>query len=158
MSTDPSDPPGVSTPGLARRLAAMLYDSFLLFAVGWSVTALAVFVRAVTVGAGTIQASGHAAVSGPLLQVALAAAIVLFFGWFWTRSGQTLGMQAWRLRVQQASGEPVTWRQALLRLGCACVSLLALGAGYWWALIDHERCTWHDRCSGTRVVLLAKRR
>ncbi|HND13462.1 MAG TPA: RDD family protein [Pseudomonadales bacterium] len=158
MSSTPSDPPETSTPGLARRLAAMLYDSFLLFAVTWCATALAVVVRVALVGTDAVQASGKAAASGPLLQLVLTLATVLFFGWCWTRSGQTLGMQTWRLRVQQASGAAITWRQALLRLGCAALSLLAFGAGYWWALVDREGLTWHDRCSGTRVVLLPKRR
>ncbi len=82
---------------------------------------------------------------------------MLFFGWFWTRSGQTLGMQAWRLRVQQPDGSPISWRQALVRMGGAVLSALCLGAGYWWLLFDRERRTWHDRLSGTRVVLLPKR-
>ncbi len=158
MSSISSDPPEASTPGLARRLAAMLYDSFLLFAVTWSVAALAVFVRVAMVGDEAIRASGKAAASGPLLQTMLALATVLFFCWYWTRSGQTLGMQTWRLRVQQPSGATITWRQALLRLACATVSLLLFGAGYWWALVDRGGGTWHDRCSGTHVVLLAKRR
>lgn len=158
MTMTVPDPSGLPRPGLGRRLAAMLYDSFLLFAIGWCVTAVAVFMRATTVGADAIQASGRAAVAGPVLQLALATAFVAFFGWFWTHTGQTLGMQTWRLRVQQPSGAAITWRQALLRLGCATLSLLALGAGYWWALVDREGCTWHDRCSGTRIVLLPKRR
>ena len=94
--------------------------------------------------------------AGPL-QAAITATTVLFFGWFWTRSGQTLGMQAWRLRVQQPDGSAIGWRQALIRMGGAVLSGLCLGAGYWWALFDRDRCTWHDRLSGTRVVLLPKR-
>lgn len=157
MST-PQAETDIASPGLLRRLAAMCYDSLLVFAVGWSVTAVAVFVRIAVQGSDAIQASGKAAVAGPVLQLVLAATIALFFGWFWTRSGQTLGMQAWRLRVQQPSGASISWRQAMLRLGGASVSLLACGAGYWWALFDREGCTWHDRLSGTRVVLLPKRR
>jgi uncharacterized RDD family membrane protein YckC len=144
-------------PGLMRRLAAMFYDSLLVFAVAWTVTAVAVFLRRESVGEAAIRASGHAAASGPLLQAAIAIALVLFFGWFWTRTGQTLGMQAWRLRVQQPDGRPISWRQALLRMCGAVLSALCLGAGYWWVLVDREQCTWHDRLSGTRVVLLPKR-
>lgn len=150
----PDSPP---PPGLLRRLAAMLYDSLLLFAVGWTVTAVAVGLRAASVGEATIRASGKAAASGLPLQAAIAAATALFFGWFWTRSGQTLGMQAWRLRVQQPDGRPISWRQAMIRMGGAVLSALCLGAGYWWALFDREKCAWHDRLSDTRVVLLPKR-
>lgn len=158
MTSSPAGSPGaLPPPGLLRRLAAMLYDSLLVFAVAWTVTAFAVFLRRESVGEAAIRASGHAAASGPLLQAAIAAALVLFFGWFWTRSGQTLGMQAWRLRVQRPDGGAISWRQALVRMAGALLSALCLGAGYWWALLDREKCTWHDRLSGTRVVLLPKR-
>jgi uncharacterized RDD family membrane protein YckC len=105
MTPSPAgSPDALPAPGLLRRFAAMLYDSLLLFAVGWTVTAVAVGLRAASVGEAAIRASGKAAASGLLLQAAIAATTVLFFGWFWTRSGQTLGMQAWRLRVQQPDG------------------------------------------------------
>jgi uncharacterized RDD family membrane protein YckC len=84
--------------------------------------------------------------------------IVLFFCVFWTRSGQTLGMLAWRLRVERSDGATLTWRDALLRLAGACVSLAALGLGYFWIWIDRDRLTWHDRWSGTRVVVVPKRK
>jgi len=147
-----------SPAGLMRRLAAMLYDTLLVFAVAWSVTAAAVLLRVEMVGEAAIRASGKPAVSGPLLQGVIGVALVIFFGWFWTHSGQTLGMQAWRLRVQQPDGTPLTWRQALVRMLGAAVSALAGGAGYWWMLIDREGLSWHDRLSRTRVVLLPKRR
>jgi uncharacterized RDD family membrane protein YckC len=37
------------------------------------------------------------------------------------------------------------------------VSLAALGLGYFWIWIDRERLAWHDRWSGTRVVVVPKR-
>ena len=158
MTSSPAGSPDtLPPPGLLRRLAAMLYDSLLVFAVAWTVTAVAVFLRLERVGESAIRASGKAAASGLLLQLAIAVALVLFFGWFWTRSGQTLGMQAWRLRVQQPDGSPISWRQAVVRMGGAALSALCLGAGYWWLLLDREKRTWHDRLSGTRVVLLPKR-
>jgi hypothetical protein len=30
--------------------------------------------------------------------------------------------------------------------------LLLAGAGFWWAWMDRERLTWHDRVSGTRML------
>lgn len=156
-STPAGSPDSLPPPGLLRRLAAMLYDSLLVFAVAWTVTAVAVFLRRESVGEAAIRASGKAAVSGLPLQIAIVIALALFFGWFWTRTGQTLGMQAWRLRVQQPDGSPISWRQAVIRMGGAVLSTLCLGAGYWWLLFDREKCAWHDRLSGTRVVLLPKR-
>ena len=141
--------------GLCRRLAAMLYDSLLLFAVTWSVTAIEIALRVASVGDAAVRASERSAVAGPLLQIPLACAVVLFFGWFWTRSGQTRGMQAWRLRLETLEGGRIGWWQVLLRIGGATISLACLGLGYWWILFDAEKRAWHDRISRSRVVMLA---
>jgi len=78
----------------------------------------------------------------------------LFFCWFWTHGGQTLGMRAWRVKLICADGAPVSWRKALLRFAGACLSLAVLGIGFAWAAVDRDRLAWHDRLSGTRPVLL----
>jgi len=44
----------------------------------------------------------------------------------------------------------------LRRLAWAVVSWLPLGLGYLWILVDPQRRAWHDRLSGTRVVVLPK--
>ncbi len=70
----------------------------------------------------------------------------------WARGGQTLGMRPWRLRVVRPDGA-LAGRGALwLRYGVGTLSLLAGGLGFWWAWIDRDRLTWHDRLSGTRLV------
>jgi len=38
----------------------------------------------------------------------------------------------------------------------ATLSLLLGGLGFWWAWLDRQRLTWHDRASGTRVVRMPK--
>ena len=82
---------------------------------------------------------------------------IIFFGAFWTRRGQTLGMVAWRLKVERDDGTSLRWSDALLRLAGASVSLLAFGLGYFWIWIDRDRLAWHDRWSHTRVIVLPKR-
>lgn len=75
-----------------------------------------------------------------------------FFGWFWTHGGQTLGMRAWKIRVVTYSGQPLDWQQAFFRYMAAIISWLFLGAGFFAALLDAERLTWHDRFSRTRLI------
>ena len=157
MASQTIDPrPGQQLPpaGLRRRLAAMLYDSLLLFAVTWSVTAIEIALRVASVGDAAVRASEHGAVAGPLLQIPLACAVVLFFGWFWTRSGQTLGMQAWRLRIETLEGDRIGWSQVLLRIGGAAISLACFGLGYLWILFDPAKRAWHVRISRSLVVVL----
>ena len=37
------------------------------------------------------------------------------------------------------------------------LSLLLGGLGFWWAWVDRQRLTWHDRASGTRLLRIPKR-
>ena len=71
----------------------------------------------------------------------------------WRRGGQTIGMRPWRMRVVAMSdGGHVSWRQLWFRYAVGSASLLLAGAGFWWAWIDRDRLTWHDRASGTRIL------
>jgi uncharacterized RDD family membrane protein YckC len=130
--------------GLGRRLMAMLYDSILLAAI--------VFLAAAPVVVATGGRVSAAPGSRFAFQLYLLSVIFVFFGWFWTHGGQTLGMRAWRLRAELADGSPMDWTHALMRFAFAIVSLLAFGIGFLWMLVDRERLTWHDRLSKTRIV------
>ncbi|BBI48379.1 hypothetical protein HORIV_08000 [Vreelandella olivaria] len=68
----------------------------------------------------------------------------------------TLGMQAWRLRVQTAEGRSLNLKQCLIRCAVAWLSLLALGLGYLWVLFDQQRRSWPDIASNTQTVVLPK--
>jgi uncharacterized RDD family membrane protein YckC len=138
--------------GVLRRFGAMLYDTLLVFALLFGVTALFLpFTRGEAITPGESGALEY------VYRVSLLLAVVLFFCVFWTRKGQTLGMLAWRLRVERNDGSTLTWRDALVRLAGACVSLAAFGLGYFWIWIDKDRLAWHDRWSGTRVVVMKKK-
>jgi uncharacterized RDD family membrane protein YckC len=164
---------------LLRRLGAILYDSLLVLAV---LAVLAGLVVPFTGGALLIPAEvGGLAYLFRGLQVLV---VVVFFGYFWTRQGQTIGMLAWRLRITRADGGPLGWRdsaQRLVTIGvlllpfvcgdwlffsrwsqawrwiAICASLAPLVGSYLWVWIDRERRAWHDRWSGTRLWVLPKR-
>jgi uncharacterized RDD family membrane protein YckC len=138
--------------GLLRRFGAMLYDLLLVVALLFIVTALFLPFT----GGEAITPDRSVAVER-IYQAVLLLVVVLFFSLFWTWRGQTVGMLAWRLRVERSDGKLLTWRDALLRLGGACVSIAALGLGYFWIWFDRDRLAWHDRWSGTRVVVVPKR-
>lgn len=131
---------------LLRRLGAVCYDSLLLaavlFAAGLPLPLIPEAIR-----------------SGPWGRYAIFAYMVLvsflFFGWFWTHGGQTLGMRAWRIRVATDAGADLTWRMALRRFAWAAFSWAVAGAGFLWSLVDPQRRTWHDRFSGTRLVRIS---
>jgi uncharacterized RDD family membrane protein YckC len=127
--------------GLLRRLGAILYDSLLVLAVLFLATIPFIAVR------------GGDAVDPETLsyQLTMLAAAYLFFVGFWIRSGSTLGMLAWGLRVEGEDGRPPGIGKASIRFFAAILSWLPLGLGFLWQLWDKDNLTWHDRLSGTRL-------
>lgn len=142
------------TPGLLRRLAAMLYDTLLIF----GLLLLASMMVTLPVGILLGESAAGALPGNPWFRLWLALVAPLFFLLFWHKGGQTLGMRSWRLRVVRNDGQPLTWRDALKRLLACLLSWLPLGLGFLWILVDRDRFAWHDRLSGTRLVLLKKRK
>ncbi|WP_374013104.1 RDD family protein [Pseudoxanthomonas koreensis] len=74
----------------------------------------------------------------------------------WRLGGQTLGMRPWRLRLRTRDGSTPTRNRLWLRYAVGTLSLLAGGLGFWWAWLDRDRLTWHDRASGTQLVRVPK--
>jgi len=135
------------TPGLWRNLMAMVYDTFLVA----PLLMLNGFVLVLVFGP-TADAT-LPTVPAWLIQISSFFVVAGFFSVFWCKSGQTLGMQAWRIKLVAADGGAVTLGRALLRCVAALPSLALLGLGYWWSLVDRDRLRWHDRLSGTRLEL-----
>ena len=79
--------------------------------------------------------------------------VVVYFlalhGW----QGQTLGKMFMGLRVVRVDGGEVTPGLAFLRFIGLCLSILPLGLGLFWSIIDREKCAWHDHLAATRVVM-----
>ncbi len=90
------------------------------------------------------------------LSTILFISVFAFFAKFWTHGGQTLGMQVWGIRVQNADGSAIDIWQALLRFLIALFSWLPAGLGFWWMLFDKQKRTWSDMYSGSDVVQLPK--
>jgi uncharacterized RDD family membrane protein YckC len=145
----------VQRPGLARRLAAMVYDTLLV---------LPMIMLAVAIATGLeIALSGNAGnddytatVPAWLVQIITVLVLIGFYGHFWRSRGQTLGMQAWRIRLRTFSGENITWSHTIVRCLSALLSLAPLGAGYWWCLFDRNGRYWHDYLSKTELQLTVK--
>ncbi len=113
--------------GLLRRLAALLYDLFLVIALAFAVTFAALpFTHGEAILASSQGAIAH------VYHATLLLVVFAYFGRCWTRSGQTLGMKVWRIRLETADGIRLDWAGALVRfsLGVALAWMAALGALY----------------------------
>ena len=149
-------PETLPPPGLLRRLAAMLYDTLLVLPLIMLAVALSLglYVALVKLTGGVADPDS---LSPALRQVIIVVTVIGFFSIFWVKNGQTLGMQAWRLKlVSFDGGKPSLW-QAVRRCVGAAISIACLGMGYWWRLLDRNQRYWHDYLSDTELVLLPKR-
>lgn len=134
---------GDAAPTILRRLASLLYESLLLFAVAFIGTWLFQF------------AAGTAVIAGwrmHLLQLFLLALFAAYFLWCWLRGGQTLAMKTWRIRLVAKNGHgKLSPKAALLRFLCALL-LVPTAIGLLWALVDRDRQFLHDRLAGSLLV------
>ena len=144
--------------GLIRRCAAIFYDFLLSIALLMVVTLLYKMAQMAIVGEQQLrQMSDAGALDGdPLPSTLLVMSLFGFFAKFWTHNGQTLGMQVWGLRIQNRDGSAISLWQALLRFLVAIGSWLLCGLGFFWALWDKEKRSWHDIYSESQVVQLPK--
>lgn len=131
-----------------KRLGAFIYDLMLITALLMVSTGVLMTIN----GGEALDTSPYFAV----YQSTLFIIVYLFLSFFWMRNGQTLGMLAWRLRVQTSEGYRLNFTQCLLRYIVGIVSLGACGVGFLWMFVNKQKMTWHDLVSGTHVVELPK--
>jgi uncharacterized RDD family membrane protein YckC len=154
---------------LRRRLASLVYEALLLFGIAFGVA----MVYGIAIG------QHHALQGRRGLESAQFFVFGLYFVWCWTRSGQTLPMQTWKLKLVAADGGPVSYGRALLRYLLAWLWCLPGLAAAWLLEWQHDKLLsfaavaanvvayaaltallpqrqfLHDVLAGTRLVSLA---
>jgi uncharacterized RDD family membrane protein YckC len=128
-------------PGLLKRLAVMLYDLLLVIAVLFLAT---LFLLPFNQG----EAFQPNSIAYPIYLFFVG---FIFYGWFWTHGGQTLGLMAWKLQLVSNHGQILTWKQSLIRFVVAIFSWGLCGVGILWILFNPQRLTWHDLASKTHL-------
>ena len=138
-----------------KRLGAYIYDLFALGAVLMLATVLALLAVVIANKAGVIDLSVYKDTADYLGQslvflIYLSVVIIGFFTYFWSQAGQTIGMKAWRLRVQNSDGSNISFTQALIRL-----STSAFGLGNVMALLK-DRNAFQDLWGECEVIVMTK--
>jgi len=143
------------SPFILRRLAAMVYDTLLVLPL--IMASVALFLGGRTLLIGSPGEGEVVQLNAYLVRLVALLTVLGFFCWFWIKNGQTLGMQAWRIKlVDFAGNKPGAW-QSLVRCLGALLSAACLGLGYLWCLVDKHGRYWHDYISRTELVLVPKR-
>jgi uncharacterized RDD family membrane protein YckC len=136
---------GGQSAGFGRRFAALLYDGLLIAAL------LLVYTLIVTLahGKALVEADGAR-------WWAYRAGEVLIMGAYcvlnWMRSGQTLGMRAWRLHAVSETGRRLGLARGVWRFLWALAAWTPAALGVLGLYADPERLALQDRLSGTRVI------
>ena len=134
-------PPSSALASLRLRLLSLVYESILLCAVLFVSSYLFL----------SIARDAQSGWLRTMFQLYLLAVCGAYFLFCWTRTGQTLPMKTWRLRLTAESGRALTFGTALRRYLFAIPGMLS-GASLLWALFDKEHQFLHDRLAGTRIV------
>lgn len=137
--------------GFGRRVAALVYDAFLLTALLMIFTAAALFF---THGAAVVPA--NAGNWAYVYRLGLLLVIAGYYAINWRRSGQTLGMRAWRLRAVSDSGHTLSWSAVILRECFGVMAWAPAGLGVLWLYLDPDHLALHDRLSKTQVIQLVR--
>ncbi len=143
-NTSSTKTPTAATPaGLLRRTGALCYDALLLLAL-WMMTLLPFVI------------ANNEATSAWWVPVVFYLEAAGYYTYSWLKSGQTLGMRTWQLKLVNEQGTLIDFKAALLRLLIAPLSLAACGLGYFALYWGTAQQTWHDRASLSYVVRLPK--
>jgi len=131
---------------LRTRLAAMVYELLLVLAVLF--VASFVFIR--------LSGDAQTGLKHIAYQIFLLGVLFAYFSTFWLRSGQTLAMKTWRIKLVDRTGALITLPRAALRFVLALLGLALFGVSIVWALFDADRQFLHDRLAKTRLIYFTR--
>jgi len=114
---------------ILKRLMACVYEFLILIAI-WM---LFTWVYVSLFGDATHGAKRFC------LQLLLWLITGAYFVVCWVRTGQTLAMQAWKMKIVGRDGSLLSWRQAVLRYVLASILMGMFGVSLLYILVNKQR-------------------
>ena len=131
--------------GFFRRILALVYDSLVVAGILLSFTLLLVIFN-----------EGYAEPGSFISIVQLIVCVCVgpfFYSYFWlVNNGQTIGMQAWKIRLVSLNNSKLNAKQTYLRCLVSTLSFVCFGIGYFWILFNKNNLSWSDIVTQTRIV------
>ena len=136
---------------LLRRLGACFYDAFLAFSLLFFMGLIynAIF------GVENIQINNKHLIFYQLYQFIF---LLFYFIFPWFKSGQTLGMKAWHIRLISNDNNKITLLQCFIRFFAGLLSWALFGLGFLYALINQKKLTLHDKLSNSFLLYEPKKK
>jgi uncharacterized RDD family membrane protein YckC len=141
-----SNPDCTQTPSLIKLGACFIYDALAVVALCF-VSALVVIIL---IGDASYGLKRY------LLQVVLWLAIGIYFVWCWKKTGQTLAMKTWQLKLVNKDGKLLPLNLAMARYVLSTLSLMLFGLGFLWAMVDRDHLYLHDRLLNTHIIYVPR--
>ena len=122
------------------RIIASVYDFFLLLGVWFLVGSLALWLN-----------------GGEILNPVLGSLLVFLSGWtfyafFWMKNGQTLGMQAWKIKLVADDNQAISIKSMLQRLVLGLLFGSIAGLNFFVILFRSDKKSLNDIFSRTKIV------
>jgi uncharacterized RDD family membrane protein YckC len=136
----------LAAPSLFKLGACLIYEALVVMALSLVCVSVLIF----------LVGDAAQGVKRYLLQVFLLIAVGAYFVWCWHRSGQTLAMQTWNLKLVGPDGRLVLFKMAIARYLLACVGLMLFGLGFLWVFVDRDRLFLHDRLLKNRIIFVRR--
>lgn len=144
--------------GFFRRLGAWFYDLLILIALEMLAVGLFVGIAFIGVQLGTLSLDGYLDMAdfitknpnmNSIFTCYVFSIAAIFYAYFWSQAGQTIGMKAWKLKVIDESGGRISFTQGLIRLATAC-----FGLGNLFVFFSKDKRAFQDLFSQSQVVLI----
>ena len=120
-----------------KRIAASVYDLFLLLGVWVAVGSFAVWING-----GIIQTKWV----GPLLVI---LSTWIFYGYFWMNGGKTLGMAVWNFEIYSTDGGEITLKKVSIRFFSNIFTILLAGLPLAFIYFSKDNLSLSDYLSKT---------
>ncbi len=139
--------------GFFTRFIAWLVDGFMIGLLSWFVAFIFGALIGLTSGTGSGFLDFIAGTLAFLFIVVMLFFQFIYFGYFWSKDGQSLGMKLLNIKVVRQEDAPISfWRAGFRGTVGYWISGLVFGLGYIWAAFDANKETWHDKIFNTWVV------
>ncbi len=136
---------------LLRRLGACFYDAFLAF----SLVFFMGLIYSAIFGVENIQVNNKHLIFYQLYQLTF---LLFYFIFPWFKSGQTLGMKVWHIRLISNNNKEITLSQCFIRFFTSLISWGLLGLGFLVALMNSKHLTLHDKLSNSFLLYSPKKK
>ena len=141
-------PPAGTPAGFFSRLEAFIIDLLLitvisLGAIGGGELIIRFFMRPF------FELNFHLVRYSPMI---VTAVIVIYNLFFWTLLGYTPGKFLLGVKIVRRNGSKLGLGRAIVRFVGYWISIIPLGLGFIWIILDPKREGWHDKLAGTHVI------